>query len=239
MSYILEALKKSDQVRKQGDVPGLQTVHIPLDVEQKSHRGLYVVIAGLMFCLIIVMGLLLVNQSEVAEMASMVKQVKQRQLSHTDNAQLNSVPGSEAVPDSIGRVAAPLMTEDATQSPVLEMAAEPAPVIKRQQVHYEAGTISDSGRLESIDPVAPPESLPYLHELDIQQQRKIPDMQFAGHVYSSTAYSRSVIINGAAVSEGDTLAPGLVVEQITATGVVFNQRGQRFKIDVLQDWSFD
>ncbi|MDY0041285.1 MAG: hypothetical protein RBS57_13315, partial [Desulforhabdus sp.] len=39
MSYILEALKKSDQERSRGSTPGLQTIHTSVAVESKKRRG--------------------------------------------------------------------------------------------------------------------------------------------------------------------------------------------------------
>jgi len=40
MSYILDALKKSDLQRKQGEVPTLQTVHLPVRPQDKTPRVL-------------------------------------------------------------------------------------------------------------------------------------------------------------------------------------------------------
>ena len=70
-------------------------------------------------------------------------------------------------------------------------------------------------------------------------QQAVPDMVFAGHVYSSQPAQRSVIINGASMNEGDRVIQALRVEQITRDGVIFNYQGQLFRVEILQDWSFD
>ena len=69
-------------------------------------------------------------------------------------------------------------------------------------------------------------------------QQAIPQLQFAGHVYSSNPQQRSVIINGRYMSEGDELMAGMKLLSITMDSVVFYYQGQQFKVTVLQDWSF-
>ncbi|TNF38918.1 MAG: hypothetical protein EP315_00535 [Gammaproteobacteria bacterium] len=83
------------------------------------------------------------------------------------------------------------------------------------------------------------DTVPYLQDLPALVQQAIPDMTFAGHVYSSNPAQRSVIINGHAMGEGELVIDRLRVEQITRNGVVFNFDGQLFRMDILQDWSFN
>lgn len=56
MSYILDALKKSDQERKRGDVPNLQTVHIPVAIEQRMPWAMYGFMAVLLILLIVLLA---------------------------------------------------------------------------------------------------------------------------------------------------------------------------------------
>ena len=64
-------------------------------------------------------------------------------------------------------------------------------------------------------------------------------MIFAGHVFSSQVDQRSVIINDHYLNEGDIIIDNLKVEQITKSGIVFNYNAQLFRMDILQNWSFD
>jgi len=59
MSYILDALKKSDQERKQGDVPNLQTVHVAAIPEQKKPWVMYTVNRFVLIVFVLLLGLLL------------------------------------------------------------------------------------------------------------------------------------------------------------------------------------
>ena len=92
-----------------------------------------------------------------------------------------------------------------------------------------------SGETPSLDIGA----VPHLSEMPRLVQEAIPQMTFAGHVYSTNAEQRSVIINGHSMSEGDRVIAGLRVEQITRDGIIFNYRDQLFRMEILQDWSFD
>ena len=81
--------------------------------------------------------------------------------------------------------------------------------------------------------------VPGLSELPPDVQQAIPNMVFAGHVYSSNPAQRSIIINGYAMSEGDVVVGNLKVKQITRDGVIFDYQSQLFRVNILQDWSFD
>jgi hypothetical protein len=102
--------------------------------------------------------------------------------------------------------------------------------------------MTESMQLQSTTNTAPSlqiESVPHLSDMPDLVQQAIPDMSFSGHVYSSDIRQRSVIINGHSMGEGEMLIKGLVVEQITSNGIIFSYQGQLFRMDILQDWSFD
>jgi len=227
MSYILDALKKSDQERKRGDVPGLQTVHIPIAATQEKPWLLYGVVVFLLLALAFVIGLMIPDNA-----------------SEQSNAMLKS--GEIEKNQALGAATSP-------QKTLLE--AEPAQKVRTVEVKKRSQGAPEPEPQQLTRALKSPEKLtlqpepavlgqdlsevPYLHELDDYQQQVIPDMQFAGHVYSSMPSSRSVIINNNAMSEGDIIMQGLKVEQITRNGVVFRFHDIRFKIDILQDWSFE
>lgn len=212
MSYILEALKKSDQERKRGDVPGLQTVHIPLAVESRSPRLLYAFIVALIFVLAFMLGLLF-SREQVPPVVEAVE---------PDEA-IKAVSSSPPPQPSVAAVEAEVASFITQPSVSPDVVPEPEPAsakVVHSQLHDET-------------------DIPYLNELPAHVQQSVPHMSFAGHVFSSTPSSRSVIINGASMSEGDTIIDGLVVEQITGAGVIFWRNGELFRVDILQGWSFD
>lgn len=234
MSYILDALKKSDQERKSGGVPTLQTVHIPVSVEDRKPWSLYGVITLLLLALAFSIGFVISEKEPVV--------VADREpVSTTDKPVLAQQSGSSdsraeiAAEPSPLPVSAPVLT---VPKPTVVAVAAPAPAPAIKPVV-----------LQPVEPVKKPppitkplpelEDIPYLHELPEYQQQSIPDLSFAGHVYSSRASNRSVIINGNAMSEGDSIMQEFSVKQITSSGVIFVFQGTVFRVDILQDWSFE
>ena len=224
MSYILEALKKSDQERKQGHVPDLQTVHVPVSIEQHHSRWLYLVIILLLLSLAFVLGWLrpwespeLVVSPPAEPVTVSVETLVDEPVAELPGVPVQPVVAEEAIQDSshLSRVQPVEETMAAADQPqVPAIARDEAPSLELQ-------------------------SVPHLYSLPELVQQSIPKMIFAGHVYSSNIAQRSIIINDHSMSEGDRVMEGLEVEQITPSGVVFNYQGQLFKMDVLQDWSFD
>lgn len=212
MSYILEALKKSEQERKRGDVPDLQTVHLPVFAQSQSHKWPYVVIVSLLLVLAFVLGMLMKwnDDDAIAEIPPANTQSKQ-----------NTFQVEQQVVEHAAATLAEVKTEQVVKT---DAVSDTDPVVNRP--------IEQAPSLEM-------DSAPHLSEMPSLIQQAIPNMTFAGHVYSSNPAQRSVIINGHAMSEGDVIINNLRIEQITHSGVVFNFEGQLFRIDILQDWSFE
>lgn len=212
MSYILEALKKSEQERRRGDVPDLQTVHLPVFAQRQSHTWPYVVIVFLLLVLAFVLGMVMMKGN--------------------DDKTIAAVPPS--MPQATTKT---VVTEQTTrQDDAALVVTQAEPVIKTESVAMIEPVIQQA--IEA-SPSLEMDSVPHLSQLPSLIQQAIPNMTFAGHVYSSNPIQRSVIINGHAMSEGDVVINNLKVEQITRSGVVFDFDGQLFRMDILQDWSFE
>lgn len=211
MSYILEALKKSEQERKRGDVPDLQTVHLPVFAQNQSQKWPYIVIIFLLLVLAFVLGMVMKWNDEKA---------------------ISEIPQSN--------VEAPKNTASVKQTMESPVAA-PSIIQTEQAVKMESISAAEPVVTKSIEqtPSLEMNTAPHLSELPSLMQQGVPDMTFAGHVYSSNPSQRSVIINGHAMGEGDVVINNIRIEQITRSGVIFNFEGQLFRIDILQDWSFE
>lgn len=82
-------------------------------------------------------------------------------------------------------------------------------------------------------------AVPHLVDLPESVKRSIPNLKYSGHVYSSLPSHRKVIINGSDIREGDLIADNLLLDEITADGVILQYNEHRFRIDLLKDWSFN
>jgi general secretion pathway protein B len=69
-------------------------------------------------------------------------------------------------------------------------------------------------------------------ELPLQVQQEIPAMTIPLHAYSSKPRDRLVSINDRMLREGESLTPGLRLEQITPDGLIFSYKGYRFRRSV-------
>jgi general secretion pathway protein B len=58
----------------------------------------------------------------------------------------------------------------------------------------------------------------------------VPPLHLDLHVYANEPQQRFVFVNSRKYREGDTLAEGPVVEEITPDGAVLNFRGSRFRL---------
>lgn len=71
--------------------------------------------------------------------------------------------------------------------------------------------------------------LPNLKTLPTAIRKEIPAITLSLLVYSNNPTDRMVNINGQMTREGQEVVPGLVLEQITREGAVFNYKGTRFQ----------
>ena len=66
-------------------------------------------------------------------------------------------------------------------------------------------------------------------ELPSAIQQELPAMSVSLHAYSSKPGNRLVGINNLLLQEGDSLAPGLILEHITQKDMIFSYKGFRFR----------
>ncbi len=221
MSYILDALKKSEKLRQQGDVPDLQTVHMPMLEEEKSNRFLYLIIIVLSVSVAFLLGVYQPwNSDSDIEKPPIVEEKIEVEIEKKNDIEENQVNNDKSLLNQ------PRVMKQEKSNHIVE--AKEKNIKPKINVKPESEISQQSIR-----------DVPRLLELPEIVQQAIPNMIFAGHVYSSNPSQRSIIINGYAMSEGDMIVDGLRVKHITRDGVIFDYQGQLFRKEILQDWSFD
>ncbi|WP_372834877.1 general secretion pathway protein GspB [Pontibacterium sp.] len=78
------------------------------------------------------------------------------------------------------------------------------------------------------DPYA---GIPHQKQLPSTFQKALPDLTFSVHIFSSKPASRMVKINGQRLREGDPIAAGLTLKQITQDGVILSYKNRQFWIN--------
>lgn len=178
MSYILDALRKSEQQRRQGAAPeGLLTpAAAPAGATHRFHGWIALVLIGVG----IAIGWLQPWRGEADP--PVTRQVEARPAA-TSAA---GVMPAEAVATTVPKTATPARAEP------VPAAAAPAPN-------------------------EPPPAI----------RQEIPSLTISLHGYSSDPAERMVMINGRLLREGDDLAAGLRLEQVTPDGAILGYKGYR------------
>ena len=208
MSYILDALKKAEQERDLGRVPRLETVH---DNAPRPARAWPWLIAGV----------LLVNAAALIWWL--------RPGAHSDVAG----PVRQAPPPRIARSAPALpAAPQITRVPTPPVVAPPVAAIPVTPAAPRAPVTTSVAPAASPPVVTTPvaTNVPLLRDLPADFRAAVPPLSLDVHVYAPSATSRFVLINMKKYHEGEQLAEGPRIEEITEEGVVLSYQGQQFRI---------
>ncbi|MDO8466133.1 MAG: general secretion pathway protein GspB [Gallionella sp.] len=231
MSYILDALKKSDQQRQRGATPTLSATQVIAIAPKQPLLVYYGLLAAVLLGTGITVGWLRPWQAEQSTHAaepiaarspiSITHQVVPIPLSEPPEmarkkAQELPVQNSAPVVQRTHRV-------DAKQSDIL------APVKSEVRGTMVSTPAPMSERYASPADTAQTQSAITMAELPLPLQQEIPAMTIQLHAYSSKPMNRLVSINSRMLHEGESLTPGLKLEQITLDGMIFSYKGYRFQ----------
>ena len=128
----------------------------------------------------------------------------------------------------------PLEQEMSSATPPADLAAAatpppgPAAVRPTQRGSVVYQTLPEAEPAMGYPPAAtaPAGNLPRTDEMTARGA--LPELRLELHVWSSLPQERFVFVNGRRYREGDSLAEGPAVEEITRDGVVLNSGGNRF-----------
>lgn len=217
MSFILDALKKSENERQLNAPPEFATV--PADPDSPgAPRWLWLLGGLLLINLIVVVALLTRDAPAPAATGS-----------------ADATPGPKPALATTAAEMPPARPAD-TFATRLEEARRNLPE------HAVETSATADGALTTVEPDrrdSPPATptvrnslalLPSLDELRLNGEVDLPDMHVDIHVWSDNARERFVFINMEKYRERDTMSSGPVVTEITRDGVVLEYRGRRFML---------
>ncbi len=251
MSYILDALRKSDQQRQRGTAPTLLAVQEKATAPGQPALLAYGLLAAVLVGVGVVIGWLRPWQSEQTApatpefVAARPLQATPLKVTPLESTPLESTSGEPAPPPS--ETAPQPQPESALQSTPAE--TEPSELAPRPKPKRPArATVDEEGppreaeaaATERDAALAPPVDLAgadgasgqaviEMGNLPVQVQQTLPAMAISFHAYSDTPDGRLVGINNRIRREGDYIVPGLLLEQITEDGMIFGYQGYRFR----------
>lgn len=204
MSFILDALKKSETDRQQRGTAEFANVPSSSVRREGPPAWLWVVAVLLLVNLVVLVGIMFRPDVKVVEAVAqpVVQPVRNEApapiaedfASQVASARKNAPPREEPVEPEVTTPAA------ATAEPTVTIAPQPVNTA----------------------------SLPTIHELQASGALTLPEMHVDIHVYSEDPDDRFVFINMAKSKEGSQLAEGPLVEEITPDGVVLRHNGTSF-----------
>ncbi|MGI9342387.1 MAG: general secretion pathway protein GspB [Gammaproteobacteria bacterium] len=220
MSFILDALRKSDTEHQQQSQKGLTT---PQQRAPKAPRNVWVpVVGGLLALNAVVLTLFLATRDQDDPAATAADPV----------AETNAAPETRSLrEEAAGRQAPQPVAETARPEPQRVTAApqpSPTPTVAAAPVKV-APAAPPPAEPPSSDTIRP--SLPSFEQLVLGGVIATPPLHLDMHVFAGERDKRFVFINMNKYREGEALKEGPVLEEITGTGVVLSHQGNRFTLD--------
>ena len=242
MSYILDALKKSEQERGHGNVPDVQTVHSSSLNYRNDKKALwpYILIFAVMLNLLAI-GYFIINKESPAEMPQPIPESVNRIQASTHDTANTVAQDQPAAPVSIvdesiqlqGSKTSPVSTATTAGLSAREAAQQTEPATKETPVASK--TLTKRPEPQAV-PANDSQDIIDFHELPESIKQQIPTITISAHVYSSNPLQRSIVINNNFMEEGEYILDDLVLHEITRDGAVFNYRGTLFNYGVVSGW---
>ena len=212
MSFILDALKKSESERQQHSAT--EFAGIPTNPGSRAvPRWLIVVGVLLAVNLVVLVGLLM--RTNTAPVSATLPPVPEETAAERQ-PQPDVAEPSFADRVEIARREAPEDRQAPRSSPDTETVEPPTPAVQPVLISQDPSSVPAS------------ELYPTIHEVRASGLADLPDLHLDIHVYSNVPEDRFVFINMTKLREGSRLEQGPVVVAIAADGVVLEHRGRTF-----------
>jgi general secretion pathway protein B len=226
MSFILDALKKSESDRQRQNGPALFEVKV---TPRRRMLPLWAITIGVLLAvnLVIVAWMLLRHPRAEAAVSVTPPPLVASTAAASAPVQQQPLPAPLVVPPAAGsQPVSPLAVPASAPYPAGPAAAggaadEPNPedYAPAQEQPRMKGSHVERGTVEGVQLYQDATAAPGAH---------IPTLRLDLHVYADHPQDRFVMINMHKLREGDALPDGVRVESITADGAVLSYNGSRF-----------
>ncbi len=241
MSFILDALQKSENQRQRQFGPGLATVR-----RGKVRQAVPVwvpVLAILLGVNIVILVFVMWPGDATVQVAETPRRTDTR--SGADDPVSRGIAATQKRGEvrSLSREALvatpedsePTVVENQTQN---RSGAGSVTVMTEQEMNEFLGTDEAAAKFDApsagsvtellVDENTAVELLPAMQELQLRGLIAIPDLHLDVHVYSATDGERFVFVNMKKYREGERLREGPLLESITPQGIILRHNGRRF-----------
>jgi len=231
MSYILDALKKSEQQRGHDSIPNVQTIHsssLNYRDEKKAYWPYVLIIAVILNLIAIVYFIIerdTISEADTISVGQTTLEDKTKNTIIVDDMQTQVREKLIASEDKITNA-------------------------ETQQEKEKAALLSANTAIKNTDSKKNKETLPAVNKPLIQAQKEIisfydlpasvqqqlPAIIVSAHIYSSNPLQRSMIINNNFMEEGEYVIDDLILYEITTDGAIFDYAKTRFYYNMVSGW---
>lgn len=241
MSFILDALQKSESQRQRQLGPGLATVR-----RGKTRQAVPVwvpVLAILLGVNILILVFVMWPGDESVQVAATPSRTDTRSVADDPVNRGIAAAQKRGEVRSLSREALvathkdsePAVVEKQTQN---RSGAGSVTVMTEQEMNEFLGTDEAAVKVDAtppgsvtellVDENTAVELLPAMQELQLRGLIALPDLHLDVHVYSETDDERFVFVNMKKYREGERLREGPLLESITPQGIILRHNGRRF-----------
>lgn len=216
MSYILEALKKSESERRQASAS--PSIYTPKNHPEHEHKEgprfvLRGVLAGILFLAVLAGGYLLFGKKIISITVTVPE---------SETAGQTVVPS----PQTATAETKSIVRLEPAGKKVVVSSTPPSGDVLLQPTPLTPATSNEVTGEPEYQP-----TVPQLKDLDPAFQQTVPDLQLAGHVYSEDATLRMILINNQIVRENDAITKDYILEEITPDGIILRKDDIRFHVN--------
>lgn len=226
MSYILDALRRADRERRQGQLadaaaPAFSTASAAPMGEVRSGRWL--VGAGALVVALIVAAVLwwwpgAAGPPAARPAPALAQPAPATAAAPSSAAEATLPPPSAPTPPP----AAALPRTSGAPMPFLPASA--ATAVPQRLPALPMATPAPAAHPAPVAAVVAAQDLPP----EVRQQ--LPTLKLSGSIYSPNRSNRLLIVDGQVAHEGDSVAPGVVLEQIQPRSAIFRFRQYRYEV---------
>jgi general secretion pathway protein B len=245
MSFILDALKKSETDRQRQTAPALFEVKVAAPRRRLPPWAL--ALAGLFVLNVAALAWLLLRAPPPTASAPASDAGAARNIAAAATAPpgMVTVPATVTIPTTVNIPAssAPTITVGALEAQPGAVAPSSAPPLAEEPSlsarepavppDYDAGDYAEAltpAEAQAAEAMRRASGMPSRDEL-VARGTRVPELRLDMHVYAANPAERFVFINMRKLREGESLPDGVRVEAITQTGAQLSWRGTRFSLD--------
>lgn len=221
MSYILDALNKSEAERARRSAPGLDAIHRPPSLPSRGRHIWPWIVSGL------VIG----NLALAAAWFFWTSPRAPAIVAQTAPQTLSPAPAPSNI--AAAGPATPSPQPEARQTPESQTTA---PASSAGQLGESEVLVTPTRQTLAAQPAeAAPEAMP-ISALPPDVRAALPPLAFSSHIYADEPSFRVVNINGHRFQQGDYITRDLQLLAITEEGAVLTFKGYQFSLSVLDEW---